>query len=159
MGQTCSTSPPTHINHGRRDSPQGRQGPQGEEGCQACRPPPVRQHDRGRHQGPQGQEGILPPGHPQVRRRQQQGGRRRQGRRPCEACPEEAGCCQEGGACCCCWQEGSWLIQAARQGACQEACCQEGSQEVNYFLIAFHQITFYQPFSRLPLPIISVKHE
>merc|ERR1711981_735843 len=99
MGQTCSTSPPTYINHGRRDSPQGRQGPQGEEGCQACRPPPVRQHDRGRQQG----------------------------RRPCEACPEEAGCCQEGGACCCCWQEGSWLLQAARQGArCQEAQGQEG---------------------------------
>merc|ERR1712242_442093 len=99
MGQTCSTSPPAHINHGRRDSPQGRQG----------------------------QEGILPPGHPQVRRRQQQGGRCRQGRRPCQACPEEAGCCQEGGACCCCWQEGSWLLQAARQGArCQEAQGQEG---------------------------------
>merc|ERR1712083_482731 len=118
MGQTCSTSPPTHINHGRR---------QGEEGCQARRPPPVRQHDRGRHQGPQGQEGILPPGHPQVRRRQQQGGRCRQGRSPREACPEEAGCCQEGGACCCCWQEGCWLLQAARQGArCQEAQGQEG---------------------------------
>merc|ERR1712161_47183 len=108
----------------------------------------VRQHDCGRHQGPQGQEGILPPGRPQVHRRQQQGGRCRQGRRPCQACPEEAGCCQEGGGCCCCWQEGSWFLQAARQGACcqeahgqeaccqegcQEACCQEGSKEVNFF--------------------------
>merc|ERR1711956_180398 len=123
MGDLLYESSNTHIHHGRRE------GPQGEEGRKACPPPTIRQHDRGRHQGPQGQEGILPPGHPQVRCCQQQGGRCRQGRRPCQACPEEAGCCQEGGGCCCCWQEGSWFLQAARQGArCQEAQGQEGCQ-------------------------------
>merc|ERR1712062_869982 len=101
---------------------------QGEEGCQACRPPPLCQHDHGRHQGAEGQEGILPPGHPQVC-----GGH--QGSRPCEARPEEDGCCQEGGCRCCCRQEGSRILQTACQGAkgqeaqgCQEACCQEGQK-------------------------------
>merc|ERR1712110_93942 len=101
---------------------------QGQEGCQACRPPPLCQHDCRCHQGPEGQEGILPPGHGQVHRCQQQGGRG-QGWRARQARSEEDGRRQEGCGCCRRWQEGSRKLQAARQGAQgQEAQGQEGQE-------------------------------
>merc|ERR1712014_164968 len=47
----------------------------------------------------------------------------------CQARPQEDGRCQEGCCRCRCWQEGSWKLQAARQGAQgQEARCQEGQE-------------------------------
>merc|ERR1712223_403317 len=85
-----------------------------------CCPSSLRQHDQGSNQGSRGQEGIVQTGHPEVRLRRLQGDR----------------------DCRCCWKEGSWILQAARQGAqgCQEAsqaqgqeaqdrCQEEGGQE------------------------------
>merc|ERR1712073_153288 len=56
-----------------------------------------------------------------------------------QACPEEDDCLQGSRHCRCCWQEGSWILQAARQGAqgqeaqgCQEAqeeACRQEAQE------------------------------
>merc|ERR1711884_107757 len=64
---------------------------------------------------------------------------RRQGCLQSQACPQEDDCLQGSRRCRCCWQEGSWILQAARQGAqgqeaqgCQEAqeeaCCQEAQE-------------------------------
>merc|ERR1712010_152602 len=117
---------PTHSHHVCCYCSQGQEGFQAQGGC--C-PPSLRCHDHICHQEAGRQEGLLPPGHPQVHRGQQQG-RRRQGCCPCPSGSQEDARCQEVGVCCCCWQEGSWLLQAACQGAqeasCQEACCQEG---------------------------------